>query len=1173
MKVYKIVFICVLAIANWYCAELFSQNPASNPPTGEEATLIAIEGKVEVMPTSSKAWEPAKLNMKLKPGDRLRTGVRSRATIQFSNQSTLRVNELTTITIRPPQPPSTAPGLGMQSGSTYFYSRERPGDIQFQTPLASGAIRGTEFHIAVAEDGKTELAMFDGAVEMSNQLGQVELKTGELGIVEPGQPPRKTAVIEAINIIQWALYYPAIIDINELQIPQADVVAISRSIELYRSGDLLGALGAYPENRKPLTDAEKIFHAAILLSVGRVDQAEVDLNSLSAPSPLANALRQMIAAVKFQKWVSPTQPILASEWMAESYYMQSQAKLREALEAAKKAVAKDPQFGFARSRVAELEFSFGRTARAVESLDYALKLTPRNAYAVALKGFLLAAKNRIKEAQSQFEEALSIDSALGYAWFGRGLCRIRLGDAESGRRDLQVAATVEPQRAIYRSYLGKAWSNAGKNDLAEKELSLAMRLDPQDPTAWLYAALLDQQRNMINRGVRDLEKSAELNENRKLFRSKMLLDQDKAVRSANLAAIYQDAGMTEVSIREATRAVDSDYANYSAHLFLANSYEAMIDRRTINLRFETPWLSELLLANLLAPPGAGSLSQYVSQQEYSRMFDKSRRLGLSSSTEYYSGGDWFERASQFGTIDNTSYAIDYSYRYINGQFQNNKLDEHFYSAKVKQQLTDADSVYFQAYGLERKSGDLSQYYDPSTPQISRNQKERQQPGLFLGYNHQWSSGINTLILASRIEDEFIFHDPSVGILSPQKDAADSFLAVNPLRIFPFDVSFNNKIEAYSLELQQIFQTPKHTTIVGGRYQYADAFTLTTYRPGAAQPPFGAFPPFLAPRYPARTETLDYDVRRASAYAYHTYRIFEPLQLHIGVVYDWVSFPINSEVPPLGRGEIHKDQVSPKVGLTYTPFKNTTLRAVYTRSLGGMYFDDSVRLEPVQMAGFNQAFRGLIPDSVAGLVPGTEFDTYGIAIDQRFNTGTYITFIAELLQSDGTRGFGVYELTNTIPLAGPDLFHENLKYEEKALTVAINQLVGEYFSLGGVYRLSDARLHRSINEVPITVQPPIFNEATLHNLRLYTMFNHPCGFFSMFESSMYSQSNRGYSPDLQGDAFWHFNLHLGYRFARRHAEARLSLLNLTDRDYRLNPLNLYTELLRDRTIALSFRFYF
>ena len=47
----------------------------------------------------------------------------------------------------------------------------------------------------------------------------------------------------------------------------------------------------------------------------------------------------------------------------------------------------------------------------------------------------------------------------------------------------------------------------------------------------------------INDAVLDLEASQERNENRSLFRSRLLLDEDRAVRSANLAAIYRDAGM------------------------------------------------------------------------------------------------------------------------------------------------------------------------------------------------------------------------------------------------------------------------------------------------------------------------------------------------------------------------------------------------------------------------------------------------------------------------------------------------------------------------------------------------------------------------------------------------------------------------------------------------------
>src|SRR5205823_10086158 len=127
---------------------------------------------------------------------------------------------------------------------------------------------------------------------------------------------------------------------------------------------------------------------------------------------------------------------------------------------------------------------------------------------------------------------------------------------------------------------------AGDNRRANKEIELARQLDPKDPTAWLYSALVKQQESRINEAVRELERSQQLNTNRQVYRSQLLLDQDRAVRGANLAGIYDDAGMIDVSVREAVRAVNTDYANYSAHLFLANSFDALRDPRQINLRYE-----------------------------------------------------------------------------------------------------------------------------------------------------------------------------------------------------------------------------------------------------------------------------------------------------------------------------------------------------------------------------------------------------------------------------------------------------------------------------------------------------------------------------------------------------------------------------------------------------------
>ena len=87
--------------------------------------------------------------------------------------------------------------------------------------------------------------------------------------------------------------------------------------------------------------------------------------------------------------------------------------------------------------------------------------------------------------------------------------------------------------------------------------------------------MLNDQLNRINEAINDLEHSQDLNGNRAVYRSKFLLDQDQAVRSANLALIYEDAGLNDVAVREATKSVESDYANYSAHLFLSESYDAL----------------------------------------------------------------------------------------------------------------------------------------------------------------------------------------------------------------------------------------------------------------------------------------------------------------------------------------------------------------------------------------------------------------------------------------------------------------------------------------------------------------------------------------------------------------------------------------------------------------------
>ena len=1148
--------------------------------TPQTCVILTIEGKADVAVKGASGWTPAKTNQTLKVGDRIRTGNRSRATLKWSDLSTLRVNELTTLEIQPPSQADKKPELDLKSGAAYFFSREKPSDIQFRTPVASGAIRGTEFNLTVAEDGRTELALLNGEVDLANAQGSVSLKSGEQGTVESGQAPQKTAMLEAANIIQWSLYYPAVVDVDELGLSDSERNTFSDSLAAYREGDLLKALAAWPEGATASSDATKGYRAALLLSVGQVNEATKELEGLNTPP--ANALREMIAVVKrppSHPRIAQSQkdsnraaervPGTASEWLALSYAHQAKSDLGEALKAAREAVAKSPNFGFAWVRVAELEFSFGRTAAAKEALDKGLALSPRNAQGIALKGFLLAAAGQNAAAAEEFDRAIAIDPALGNAWLGRGLLKFRSGRGAAGREDLQVAATLEPNRSVLRSYLAKGFAQTWDDKHAEKELALAIQLDPNDPTPWLYSALLAEQQNRVNDAIGDLEKSKELNDNRSVYRSQLLLDQDRAVRGANLAAIYRDAGMFDYSVQEASRAVNADYANFSSHLFLSSSFDALRDPKAINLRYETPWYSSLLVANLLAPVGGGNLSQNISQQEYSRFFD-SRHLGIFSATEYSTQGDWRQAASQYGNFDHTAYSLDIFYQTLNGDRPNNDLEQLSLSARLKQDLTEKDSLFFQISYYDSESGDLAQYYNQASASTTLRVKEEQLPNVLVGYHREWSPGNHTLFLAGRFDDTFELRDTSPSLLW-LRTAVSPFTGNTNVSVQNpsfMQLGMESDFEAYSAELQQIWQTPRQTLVAGARFQIGWPDTDSVI---SQQTPFDPAP------IPIIVQNAEPEMSRVSVYAYENFKLLDNLLLTAGLSYDRLEYPVNVDTAPISSGEDDTDLVSPKLGLLWSPTERTHLRGVYTRSLGGVFFDNSIRLEPVQVAGFNQAFRSLIPESVAGLVPGTEFETFGVGIDQSFSTRTYLTLAAEMLRSDGTRTIGI--MTNSdifVPVAdSASSTRQSLEFEERSLLVSVNQLLGKSYAVGARYRFTDADLESRFIDIAPTVAgvPNQDVSAKLHQLWLYANVNLRCGFFAQAEGVWSQQENSGYTPALADEDFWQFNVYVGYRFWLRHAEARIGLVNLTDEDYRLNPLTLYNELPRQRAVTFSLKFYY
>lgn len=1170
MKKIIVIWIAVILLLSALVSVLRAQS--ASPATIPDAQFLTLEGVVQVYPVGGSGWLLAQTNEPLHFGDRLRTFERSRATVRLSDQTVLRLNELTTLTLQAPVTAGAQSMLDMKSGSVYFLDRDKPARQEFRTPLTSGAIRGTEFNLAVADDGRTVVTLIDGQVGLSNKLGKVEMNSGEQGIVEDGKAPVKTPMLSAINIIQWCLYYPGVLDADELELSPEEREALNDSLTAYRTGDLLQAVAKYPVNLAAVSSSGQVYHAATLLAVGQVGQAESLLTRLPSgqgegnrETRLATALLEMIAAVKNQPGPRAASPKLATEWLAESYYFQSHAQLGEALKAARSAVAVAPNFGFGWARVAELELCFGRLPEALAALDRSLQLSPRNAQSLAVRGFILLAQGSESRARESFNQAIAVDSALGNAWIGRGLCSIWRGDVEGGRRSFEVAAVLEPQRAAFRSYLGKAFSAQGDNRRALKELSLGQKLDPNDPTAWLYRALVEQKGNLINQAVRDLEESQKLNDNRQLFRSRLLLDEDQAVRSANLARVYQDIGYinwnqdapaSDWSVREASSAVNYDYANYSAHQFLADSYNALRDPNQINVRYETPWFDELTVSELLSPASAGNLSEFSSQRQYAQLFTQNH-LGLSSSTEYLSNGSWLQQSSQFGTYDNLSYAIDNEYSSQNGWRSNDDSDDNTTSAKAKVQITPQDSVFLEGIYYDSTFGDTAQYYNqygtiPGVKPVPSPQfqgKEWQQPDAFLGYHHEWGPGVHTLFLGGYLNDTLQYNDP---------DAVALVAANGGLQPGVFPTTYHRDFTAYSAELQQIFQTPLNTLVIGGRYQ--EGWNTTTASE-VYNSPFGSTT-FNQPGYGT---TLD----RYVGYGYDTLTLFDQLALTGGVAYDYLKYPVNIENAPISNQENSVDQFSPKAGFIWTITSDTALRFAYTRSLGGLSYDNSVRLEPTEVSGFNQAFRSIIPESVVGVVPGSKFTTYDVALDESFRTNTFLTVQGQILDSDGTQSVGIFNGNFLGIPTGVGLTPETLDYTEETLAASLDQLLGDHWSAGARYQLSWAELHSEFRGI----LPTQINSARMQQLDLHVNYYLPCGFFSQVQSVWTEQSDYGYSPELADAGFWQFNAYFGYRFLHRAAELRIGVLNIADQNYSLNPLNLYNDLPRSRTLSVSFKFFF
>jgi tetratricopeptide (TPR) repeat protein len=1135
---------------------------------------MATKGSVELSRSGATAWDPAQVNAVLQVGDRLRTKEHSRATLRLRDATILPVDELTTLRIAPAEGRTV---VELLKGVLSFFHRDEPGDVEVRSGGTSALIRGTEFAVSVDDLGALQVALFDGSVEVTNALGSVVAQPGDLLQVAAGGAPLKSPALGGSNhrFIQWVLHYPMVLDPGDLPEVLLRNPRWSACLAEYRAGALASALEAAKALGDPSTHPERLMQGALRLAAGDVPGFERLTGQIPSDAPEARWVQALVGVLessqfrarpeRWERVLSEADGSTTTELLAGSLVFQSLGRLEEARALARRAAAKSPAFGPAHLRLAEMEFAFGRTAWAADAVATGLRLSPRHAAGVALDGFLLSAGNHFEPALRRFEEAIALDPVHAPAWLGRGLLRFRTGDRVGGRVDLETAAALDPLHAVLRSYLAKAFAEEGNDAKALEELSRALSLDPEDPTPWLYSALLHYRRYEFAAALAAMDQSLRRNGNRAVYRSRLLLDQDAAVRTANQANIFELVDMAEVARRESARAVMFDYSNPSAHLNLASSHNAQRDPTRFNLRNETVWFNEHLLASLLAPTASMPLSQNLSQNEYSRLFARDV-VRINGTTEYFSSGEIRQLASQSGNFNRFSYALDFDYGSKPGFRPNEELSRIEWYTRAKFELSPSDSVMLLTKYQDYEAGDNFQYADPARSRPSLRFTEKQAPMILGGYHREWSPGSHTLVLGGRLENDQRLSDL----------AANQFVAfANPPGVpgsAAMDLAYRGRFEIYSAEASHILQTESHTTVAGVRVQSGDFDSISEFD---ANP--SGFPDVYGPKVATRGGG-EFD--RRSGYLYHTWEVLTDLRLTGGFAYDDLTLPRNHRRSPLEVGQRTEAAASPKAALVWSPGSMVTLRGLYAESLGGVSYDESIRLEPTQLAGFPQAFRTLISESLVGSVEAPGYRSAGGAVDLKLPTRTYLSFEGRWLTSDVHQPLGYFAFDfdrSSGPLAVPQSTSRLFDYREHGARLLAHQILAEEWFMQGTYEFTRAGLASAWPTVPASAEflRSWRQDSDFHRLGASVLYQRPDGWFGRIAATGNLQENSGEwypgDPVPQGDRFAHLNLFLGYRFPRHRGDLTVGLLNLTDRNYRLHPLTPFDEMPRERMLYLRFRF--
>ncbi len=1077
------------------------------------ARATSVQGTVEVRRAQAANWQPVKLNDTFCPGDTIQVKERSRADVTLLDQSVLRLNAGATVTVEAPKDQRTSV-VDLVRGAAHFFSRG-PQSLDVKTPFTVAGVRGTEFFVGVEAD-RTLLTVFEGSVVADSPAGSLALASGQSAVAERGKAPVQQIVARPRDAVQWALYYPPVVYFRPDEFPAGpgwpDAVRVS--LEASTSGDIQRAFDGIRNVPDTVSDSRFFaYRASLLLAVGRVDEAGADIQralQLRANDPNALALQTIIAvaqndparALQVAQQAVQAAPGSATAQTALSYAQQAQFDLEGARRSLQEAVASEPQNALAWARLAEMHASFGDLGKALDAAQKAVALQPNLARTQTVLGYAYLMQVKTREAREAFEKAITLDQADPLPRLGLGLAKIRDGKLGEGRREIEVAASLDSSNALVRSYLGKAYYEEKRGPLDEREYGVAKQLDPKDPTPWFYDAIAKQTTNRPVEALRDLEKAIELNDNRAVYRSRLLLDSDLAARSASLARIYTDLGFQDLALVEGWKSVNIDPTNYSAHRFLADSY-------AILPRHEIARVSELLQSQLLQPinitpiqprlaesnlflisaSGPGALSF----NEFNPIFNRNRITGQLSGL-VGEKDTWAEEVVVAGIYNRFSFSIGQSYFETDGFRTNNDQSDLLVSAFFQVELTSSTSVQFEYRYRDTEKGDLRlRFFPEDFFPGERNTEERHT--FRFGGRHEFAPG--SILLGS-----FIYQDADVQLHDEQVPGI-SFLDISTPQ------------DAYSIELQHLFRSRYFNLTSGAGYSNVDGTTTVTT--GLPPPPDGPGP---------IATDIGGNVEHVNAYLYGYLTLLKDVTFTLGLSTDFMW------TDALEIGD--KEEVNPKFGVVWTPFTGTTVRAAAFRVLKRTLITDQT-LEPTQVAGFNQFFDD--PN-------GTEAWRYGAAVDQKITRDLFAG--VEFSKRDLTVPFT--DVTDPENPRGA-----TADWDEYLARVYLFWAPHPWLALRASYLFERVERPSSFSAGP--------RDLDTHSVPFGISFFHPSGVSASLGATYVYQTGtfEGFQDHTitrsGSDSFWLVDAAVNYRLPKRWGFITVGVTNLLDEDFRFFDIDL------------------